>query len=95
MRTRSAGTILPRNSAMVGNTTISCRPAWRCIAESTADGAIVGAIENQTALIVGEPDDEFFLLSRPAADLLFGDGLDAEFLLARRDLRLCRYFDLS
>ena len=74
---------------MAGNTTMIL-PAQLggVVTERTADGAVVDSVQHQPPLIVGEPDDELLLLLCVLLDFFFGNGLDAEFLLALKIGRL-------
>ena len=62
MRTRSAGTILPRKSVIVGKMTMIL-PIQSAVSSPKAPlkGPEVGFVEDQTLLAVGEPDDQLLL----------------------------------
>ena len=81
IRTRSAGVILPRNSVITGNTAMIL-PIQLAVSSPKAPRMrpVIGLVQHQTAVVVGEPEHEFLFLAAVPLEHFFGDGFDAEFL---------------
>ena len=63
IRTRSPGVILPRNSAITGNTTMTLPIQLASRRQMRRGGPVVGLVQHQTPLVVGEPEHEFLFLA--------------------------------
>ena len=95
MRTRRAGVILPRKSAIIGNTTMIL-PAQlvSVVAKRTANGPVVGLVQHQPPFIVGEPARRASSPAcRPFSNTSSVTALMRNFFSCLRSSAL-RYFDL-